>query len=433
MALTTMKCPECGKVARTAKAVSPGTNVRCSGCKAVFPFRSSADDAFDGLSDFDENPAPLRERLGPVRSMSRDDASDKVVGRYGGTSNQALDPDRDITIDRMALKSERAKDRLRGGKPLRFEGSRKYIAAGVIVVVMGIGYIFFWLFYDFAKEAGNAQKLAQEAKSRKLQGEQKPEVKISDKSKEPLARELPTPKPAQPTVRATAPAPVRINDLVIGISAAKITRIAMSKGGNNNYYLTLSVQIDNRSGQPIAYKGWHYAQNLPILKDAKSKATYRCIKFMPIDLPRDCVSQATIQAGGSIVDLLVFEPPAFPYPSLELDLPSPIGYDTYKSYIPIELIQVVEDEPAQVADAAPQSATGTRPASKPEPTKRQLTRDEQIRAEYLEKWSEVVEIANDKPANRAGEYKRREKLRIQDELCKKYKVTKPDLKVILPQ
>ena len=206
----------------------------------------------------------------------------------------------------------------------------------------------------------------------------------------------------------------------------------MKTGVKSRYYLALSVQIDNRSGQSVDYKGWHFARNQPTLRDAKTKAPYECIKFMPIVLPRDCVSQAVIPAGGSIVDLLVFDPPEYPYPSLELDLPSPIGNGTYRYYIPIELIEVVEDDPAQVADAQPQPGLENQPAAKPE-AKKPLSRDDQIRAEYLEKWSEVLEVAKEKSGTRATDYKRSKRLSIQENLVKKYKVTKEELKSILPR
>ena len=116
----------------------------------------------------------------------------------------------------MALKSERTKDRLRGGKPQRFEGSRKFLTAIVILVVAGIGYLFFWLFYDFAKAAGNSQKLAQEEKAKKYQEAQRKPPKVAEKSKVKLPDVAP--KPVDATPRTTAPAPVRMNDLVIGIT-----------------------------------------------------------------------------------------------------------------------------------------------------------------------------------------------------------------------
>jgi hypothetical protein len=427
MALTKVKCPECREATQTAKVVSAGAKVRCPRRKTVFPFRPSANDGLDDLPIFEpEEPRPVRERLAPDNRMTSDSASDEVSGRYRGITNEKFDPDQRITIDRMALKSERLKDRLREGKPPRFDGPRQFIAVVVIFALMGLGYGLFWWFHGWYYDLSNAQRMRQEYLARQTQNPQKPRTDKPTKPKASTA-ELPTPRTST-SARATAPAPVRIGDLEIEITTARITRVRMNKGaGNRDFYLTLSVRVHNRSGQPLEYKGWHFARNLPTLKDAKTKTSYGSVKYFPIDLPQDCIPQTVIPTGGSILDLLVFDPPAFPYPSLELDLPSPIWYNTYKFYIPMDLIERVEEEPAPLADAPllPVPEKCLQP-------KRQPTREEQILAEYLEKWSEIVQIASNK-GSRAADYKSRRKQELVDELCKNYKLTRQDLKAIIPK
>ncbi len=66
------------------------------------------------------------------------------------------------------------------------------------------------------------------------------------------------------------------------------------------------------------------------------------------------------------------------------------------------------------------------------PPKRPPTKEEQIRAEYFERWSAVERIASGKSASRTKEYKRTEKIRIREDICKKYKVSTQELKVLVP-
>ena len=156
MALTEVKCPECKEVSRTAKAVSPGAKVRCRRCKTVFPFRPAADESLEDDFLFDRaEPGPLRERFAPGTGKRSDTTSDKTVGRYGSITNQSFDPEKGLTFDRMVLKSERYKERLRGGKPQRFEGSRKFMGFVVVLLVMGLGYAGFACFSAFYRYYGD--------------------------------------------------------------------------------------------------------------------------------------------------------------------------------------------------------------------------------------------------------------------------------------
>jgi hypothetical protein len=436
MALTTVKCPECGEITRTTKAVSAGAKLRCPRCKAVFPFHPSANDALNNLPVFEPaEPGSLRELLASGNRMTSHVASDNASGRYRGITNEPFNPDQEITVDRMALKSERLKGRLRGGKPRRFDGPRQFVAVVGILALMGLGYEFFWWFHGWYYDLSNAQRMRQESLARQFQNPQEPSITkpASPKLKTPDVNPMPALtdanlEPTPKTARTVARTPVRIGDLEIEITRARISRIRMKNGANRNSYLTLSVRVHNRSQQSLEYKGWHCAGTMLTLRDARSKNTYSSIRFFPMDLPQDCIPQSVIPTGKSIQDMLVFKPPASPYPSLELDLPSPIGYDTYRFSIPADLIEIVEEEPVPIADAPPRPVAKVRLTLKPP-----ATRQEQILADYYERWSEVEQIARGKSSSRAGEFKRKEKVKILDELSKKHEIPLQDVRVIVPK
>ncbi len=341
MAHTEVKCPRCHEVSRTAKSVSPGTKVRCGRCKTIFPFRPAADGSVNDDFLFDRaEPGPLREQLASGTGKRSDPTSDKTVGRYGSITNQAFDPEKGLTFDRMVLKSERYKERLRGGKPQRFEGSRKFMGFVVILVVSALGYAGFVCFVAFFRYLNDPARVRQANEEERLA---KQKNKASTKGGKGDARGVDLGyKPVSKSPRITAPEPLGIDGLENAITEAKITQIRMKNSLSVDFYLALTVRIQNRSQQPVQYKGWHSTRTMLTLTDRRNKSSYDNIRFFAIDLPLDCISDIVIAPKESILDLLVFKPPPFPYPSLEFDLPSPIGNNEYRFSIPSAMIGEVK-------------------------------------------------------------------------------------------
>jgi hypothetical protein len=145
---TKLNCPSCGRPSQTTKAVSPGKKLRCPEGGFVFQFRASKSDRVQ------ETPAGSIEP-GPLRDLLADDGRATGVVRSGG----AWKRDRGATNEPITLRSEthqpfsrnplapaseRSKDRLIGGKPVRFTGPREFTAVVLMVAVMAVVYLCFW-------------------------------------------------------------------------------------------------------------------------------------------------------------------------------------------------------------------------------------------------------------------------------------------------
>lgn len=83
MSLTQLECPECGKVLKPARPVTPGKKVRCPKCEAVFV---AAGDT-EGIKAEKDEDGPRKKKAGPAAKTKPDDkkasAEEEEEGAYG--------------------------------------------------------------------------------------------------------------------------------------------------------------------------------------------------------------------------------------------------------------------------------------------------------------------------------------------------------------
>jgi hypothetical protein len=85
-------------------------------------------------------------------------------GRYRGVTNERLMNDEGASLDPKAPTSKRSKDRLVGGKPVRFNEPRQYTAVIIVVLLLALGYAGFVAFHQFWTYWDNAAARAEEAR-----------------------------------------------------------------------------------------------------------------------------------------------------------------------------------------------------------------------------------------------------------------------------
>ena len=127
--LTSLKCPDCGEITQTTKLVRPGDKIPCDHCEADIPIgrprRGSVEDApVAGAME----PDVLRELLAAEESSPGGGTSKKAKTGYRSVTNEPLPPptgnDQPLVRNPLAPAGARSKDRLIGGKGVRFTGVR---------------------------------------------------------------------------------------------------------------------------------------------------------------------------------------------------------------------------------------------------------------------------------------------------------------------
>jgi hypothetical protein len=174
--------------------------------------------------------------------------------------------------------------------------------------------------------------------------------------------------------RATAPATVRINDMLVGVASLFVGPIDDKKEDD---YLQLSLRITNLSDNPIIYETWSQVQFGVTLKDQNGNY-YNCVRL------RAQQSERVIPPGEMATDELVFE--ATPRNvALDLDLPAPSGTKPFQFRIAAQSVaraKAVQRPTTRVASQS-QEATPVTPAKyDPEHDPKMIS---ELMAEYRER------------------------------------------------
>ena len=183
--------------------------------------------------------------------------------------------------------------------------------------------------------------------------------------------------------------------------------------------------MTNLARQAVDYRGWHDAGTFCPLKDSLN-FYYNMIKFASSQLPEGCVRRKRMGPHESISDVVVFESPGPVSLSNRLQLDLPVGRAMFLFEIPGTIIR--RPPPNLVVLMSPPPPVTAQP---PPPPK--LTVEDQIRAESLEKWRDVVKKARMMSSKKAEEHGRRMKQQIIDDLCKEFGMSRGELKSIVPQ
>jgi hypothetical protein len=205
------------------------------------------------------------------------------------------------------------------------------------ISVLGLLLLFFnWYAHQIASLSKHTD-LAADARAKRLAALSKPKT---------IARAQPAPSPTDG--RAIAPATFQVEDLAVGVSAARVGPIQLV---DNRFiageYLTLQLRITNLGKVPFDYKSWSQRKTGVIIHDRNWNYYNR---VMIQDPP---IIEQTILPGQTIVDIIAFEAPLNQFGYLALDLPSHT-YIPHRFYIPAGFVQQVQlPRPPLVTDRVP--------------------------------------------------------------------------------
>jgi hypothetical protein len=244
-----------------------------------------------------------------------------------------------------------------------FEGPRNaMIGLGAICLVGMIALFFNWYASQVASlssradRAGDARRKSLDPKNI-MKGPAGPQKRAGTSSPPPQA----SPGAIAGSGRVIAPTTKRIEDLVVGVEAAKVGPILLK---NNRYvpgpYVTLHLRVTNLSDAPYNYKSWSQ-QTKGILLCDQNRNYYNRVM---IDEPP--IVEQTILPGNTINDIIAFEPPLKLYGYLDLDLPAR-PYQTYYLFrISSGMVEIVADPKPQVQKAPPPPVAPPPPPFNPE-------------------------------------------------------------------
>jgi hypothetical protein len=247
--------------------------------------------------------------------------SDPVKSRYRSVTNQPLPPDpgtdKPFVRNPLAPASARSKDRLIGGKGIRFTGTREFMAVVLIVVVMGVVYFSFWGLHSVVKETEKTGDRYAKQKEKEFHSGSGPLAKRQQKGK------TSTPPPSEGETRTEAGKPVRIGVTEVCIVSATRPGLGALEGPGG---LTITLRITNHDAKPIRY----YKMGLT-LRDRAAPPKNHPLLEPPAENP---------MLGGkeTRTDVLVFGPTPM-FSVLDLDLPAAGNDERFQFTIPTKFIQ----------------------------------------------------------------------------------------------
>jgi hypothetical protein len=326
---TTLKCPNCGKVGQTTHFIRTGSRVRCSQCDRPFLFSPPE-------GDDDNHQESELETIGDkdIRSL-RSVLAEEAESRPPETTVAPIERMRAgkrVPRERFphAPASESSKEVLIGGKPLRFVGSRKFMAAVGVVALLGVAYIAFWGLHGFLRESESASQRRQRTQQEQVAKLDERPKRAEAKPKAVAPAAAPAAVPERP--RVTAGDPVRIGDMEVCVKEAFEGAFDAAQG---EVRLAINLKIKNLSQSPITYLSWADPKHGLLLRDTTPTGSRH-----PLVGPRGA-DERVIAPGDTYVDLLVFLPTPRLY-GLELDLPIPGTVDRFRFEIPTAFIRRIE-------------------------------------------------------------------------------------------
>ena len=429
---TKLECAHCGSALKTTKAVVPGANVRCPKCKELFQVPGSL---LDGM----EETIPI---AGEMESVDVELPSPEPQPKKMKAAIQPQ-PASDALPPRMGVPLPAASTKIEYGGNTQFGGSRTIVAS--VCVVIGVALVggFCWWYFGTVKELDVAANVAVEQRTAKIAKVAKPLTAESPKEKSGVT---PAAAPAPVVVkitRVTAPATLVINEMVVGITSAKLGPL---EGGDGRDVLTLNLQITNKSKKPVKYAGWSAPEIKARLRDGFGNF-YNRVSLGPT------AAEIEIKPGETITDRLLFEKTTV-MADLSLDLPA-VGTEVqYEFRIARPFIEGAGG-PAAVAakSTAPQpavEATGgskapgsLTPGSADQPGAKQASAKavkadpetdqklrEKIRSDYREKLADINKRKLGMSTNEGNQFKRRETAKLLKRLATENEITEDQVKKI---
>jgi hypothetical protein len=316
---TSLKCPQCGHITQTTRAAEPGDKVRCAYCRRVIRVRHPQSDLVeDPAIGGSMGPELLRELLAPEDRPTQDGTSNQAQNRYRSVTNEPLSPDSSanepFSRNPLAPASARSKDRLIGGKGVRFTGSREFTAVVLIVGVMAVGYLVYWGLHGLYRDIEKASDRFAVHKEKGYNPATGSATKRTSKVKTANA------PPSRGETRIEAGNPQKIGVTEVRIVSARRGAFGGSGG------LTITLRITNHSPTPITY----YKKQLTLRDRAAAPQNYPLLG-PPTENPK---------VGGreTIEDVLEFGPTPVML-KLDLELPASGSDERFEFSIPPTFIQ----------------------------------------------------------------------------------------------
>jgi hypothetical protein len=217
----------------------------------------------------------------------------------------------------LAPAGARSKDRLIGGKGVRFTGSREFMAVVIIVAVAGVAYLSFWGLHGVVEETERTGNRFTKEKE-----------KAFNPGAGPLAQRTPkgktaTPPPSPGETRTEAGHPVRIGVAEVTIVNATRAGLSALQGPTG---LTITLRITNHHANPITY----YKKQLTLRDRAAPPKTHPLLD-PPAENPK-------LAGKQTMEDVLVFGPTSM-MSILDLDLPASGSDEGFHFFIPAQFIK----------------------------------------------------------------------------------------------
>jgi hypothetical protein len=298
----------------------------------------------DLLTDDDE-PAPvsrISEGPGHGRGVASGPlpagAQAQVLPRLG-RSGKVRQP---VAGNPLAQASERSKEKLIGGKGVRFNEPRTYTGILIGFLILCVGYGAFWTFKYFMDEANNAAKLRADEKAKQIADA---DVKKKQRMEELIKKVATNSQPVQPSSALAARAPAssasasaasppapattaNATNLLIDLESAQLGSF---RPGDPRQFLRIVLKVTNQS------KVADHAATWP---GTGVKLSLRDFAFQSPPLVENRFENKTLKAGEVIQQTVFFErPPLGADLTLELRVPDRLADKAYKVSIPAAVIQ----------------------------------------------------------------------------------------------
>jgi hypothetical protein len=310
-----------------------------------------------------------------------------------------------------------------------FEASRStFIGVGVICLVGLL--VLFWNWY--ASQLASLSKQADKAGlARKDSLSLKNLAKAPGAQKTPLKTATPSPGAtaaapgALPDGRVRAPQTKQNDDVVVGVSAARLGPIVFKDSKDatkqrvvDGKYITLELRITNLSRFPFNYKSWSQLKNGILLCDQNRNFYNRVF----IDQPP--IIEETIPQGQTITDILAFEQPLKNYGYLDLDLPAPnhLQY-LFRIYGNLVVDAPLPQKPAAPAGTAPGITVPAPPVVQNQNPEANLQLRGKVRDDYFSSKSSIERRAKGMGFDRGRSYIRTNLEKLINDLAETYNLT----------
>ncbi len=334
---TPFRCPKCTRPLKAPADLRPGARMRCphDDCGSVFPYAppeyGPADDAqvsldegteYDVMMDLlaeDDAPPPRQIKPKPGATRNIPNALNEPLSSVPPAPESPLPrisrsraTRQPVAGHPLAHASERSKEKLIGGKGVRFEEPRKHTGVLLGFLVLAVGYGGFLVLKHFFDQINNAEKnrvaalkkMADDAEANRRQRAKKVIDEFQAKN-----------APQQKTTKTAAPPPTLLAPAITATLAVTLesAQIAPYFPNSQQEFLIVMLRVTNDAKVENHSATWPGPSVKVSLRDAL---------FQQPALVQNAFEQKQIAKGQSILQRVVFQrPPKGSDLTLRLEIP----------------------------------------------------------------------------------------------------------------